>query len=84
MIITQCSLARVLEKGELVAIVSCDAVDRLWVGRVVDDSRIEDETVNVTWFRKVRETKSIIFLSPIDLTDSEPVPRASCIGSIDA
>ena len=84
MIITQCSLARVLEKGELVAIVSCDAVDRLWVGRVVDDSRIEDETVNVTWFRKVRETKSIVFLSPIDLTDSEPVPRASCLGSIDA
>ena len=84
MTFTQCSLARLLEEGELVAIVSCDTVDRLWVARVVDDSRKEDETINVTWFRKVRETKSIVFLSPIDLTHSEPVPRASCLGSIDA
>jgi len=55
----------------LVAIVSSDPGDRLWIGRVVEDSIVSTDVIEVTWFKKSGVIRGIVHLSPVNLAESE-------------
>ena len=66
------------------AIVSSDPSDRLWIGRVVEDSIVSSDAIEVTWFKKTRVNRGIVYLSAVNLAESEEIPRSSVLGSLDA
>ena len=51
------------------AIVSSDPSDRLWIGRVVEDSIVSSDAIEVTWFKKTRVNRGIVYLSAVKGAD---------------
>jgi hypothetical protein len=45
---------------------------------------VSTDVIEVTWFKKSGVIRGIVHLSPVNLAESEEIPRSSVLGSLDA